>query len=252
MSGLDVLGATASILQIGQFVCKLGQRMLAKPNDDTALTAIREDAQKYVKYVKEWEEKMEINEKALDACQCLRRVLEEVVTKMDRLRDRKKSAKPWTYFELYSDGFQSKFNNALQKFNSIMCAESQILVCKMDAKLQEIIKEMKGLEITAKQLDRTLGTEDDRTALCVKITGLSQGLEVVQREAQQIKRTVEELQVAVLSIRKDGDATREIFSQQNRSLQENIDNIGKRVEILTEKIADSKDPKLCNCLLYSF
>ena len=86
MDPLSILGAAASALQIAQFICTLGKRILEKRKDGKSLKSIAEDSKEYIRHLEQWGREMD--GEAAKACKELEIILRQVTDEIDELSAR--------------------------------------------------------------------------------------------------------------------------------------------------------------------
>jgi hypothetical protein len=118
---LDILGTTASALQIVGLICPLGNRILDKPKDTKALRVICIEAKRYALLLTEWETKMK-NE-VRKACVALQKELEGIVDDIKSLRKRKPLVKAKDCLRLYKQEFHEWYQDAVEEFQFRMSVE---------------------------------------------------------------------------------------------------------------------------------
>lgn len=234
MSGLEVLGTAASVLQILGLLYNLTARIFKKPKDVKALTAIRSDAQQYAVRLRQWESQLTAGPQ--DACRNLREMLEDVVKDLEALGTRNTREKVLTALKLYQPEYQKRFGDLIEEFKFRMCAEGQISATKMRDQLNYITEKMEELRITSKTLQNRLGTEAIIASLQQEIEDLSKSIQAIRAGIDDIHRTIKTLeQWSIPAIEKtlksDGDNTRQTIEESTSTLRHHMIKLNERLDM---------------------
>src|SRR5271154_5384944 len=96
---VTAFGVAVGVLQITQQLIGLGKIVLsAKPPDQKLVDAIREEAKKYISLLTGWAN--ELTGDAKDACETLRKALQEVVDDIDEIKNTTGVRKVMTRFRV--------------------------------------------------------------------------------------------------------------------------------------------------------
>jgi len=211
---LDVLGATASALQIVGMICSLGNRILDKPKDAKSLRMICTDAKRYALVLKQWE--IEMKNEVKEACVILREELESIVEEIEGLKARKALVKAREFLKLYKSEFREQFADALEEFQFRMSIESQRSVEEMDRKLRNMEKEIENLMITSKTLETLPNMEISISTVEEKMRSISHEMRRLMGAIQRVESLLNQLEMNPSPtlrlesvIMADGNATRE-------------------------------------------
>src|SRR5271170_475067 len=193
-TGLDILGATASALQIVGMICSVGNRILDKPKDTKSIRAIVVDAKSYIRHLEQWN--TAIKGEAKEACEELQEQLQSLVDETDGHKGRKGLEKAKTCLKLYKPEFREKFADALEKFKFRMCVESRRSVVEMDDKLKGMTKSMEELRITSKTLETLPGMEEGVAKVEEKIRELSEDISALTSDVAKVQSALHQLDAA--------------------------------------------------------
>lgn len=214
VTGLDVLGATASALQVVGVICSLGNRILDKPKDAKAFQSICDDAETYIEHLKKWE--MEFSGETRLVCSDLRQQLQFIIDDIYKLREKNLRFKVAMCLTLYKPEICEKFVEALEKFKCRMCAESKRSVDVMDTKLEGMTRAMEGLRFAAETMEKMTGLDDRATTINSEIKMMSHEIHEMSKaiaSVESILRTLDAGNTVIPQLDRlilaDGKATRE-------------------------------------------
>src|SRR5271170_2103623 len=240
VAGLDVLGATASALQIVGIICSLGNRILDKPKDTKSVRSIAVDAKSYIRHLEHWS--LTITRDAKAACEALHEELQSLVDEIDGHRGKKALEKAKTCLKLYKPEFREKFADALDKFKFRMCVESRRSVVDMDDKLMGMTKSMDELRITSKTLETLPGMEESVAKVEETMKGLSKTISALRTAMEKVQSALHRLDATSIGkaqveemIRTDGDATRDVIRRFAGSVSDAVEKVHER-QMLNESI----------------
>jgi len=174
MSGLEILGAAASALQIAGTIYDLGKRILEKPKDTKAVKGIVADAKKGVISLQQWEQQMP--PQVTHACSELGEKLQSIIVEVESL-EKNALEKTFTSLKLYKQTFREKFADALALFQFHMCAQCQLSVVEVDDKLVSLTEKMDKLKIASEVLEGIPGMENSVAKIHEQIKTLSDDMQ---------------------------------------------------------------------------
>jgi hypothetical protein len=253
VTGLDVLGATASALQIIGMICSLGNRILDKPKDTKSIRLIAADAKSYISHLDQW--KSIHTGDAKEACEELRQQLVAVIDEIDGLKGRKALTKAKTCLKLYKPEFRETFADALEKFMFRMCLESRRSVGDVDDKLGEMTERMKELRIASKALETIPGMEQGVEKVEETIQALSKDIAALTTAITRVQSSLSQLESRSVgrdqlddAVRADGDVTRERIQKSTTMIVGAIEKLNEQqmtneslIKIGTEILPKSSD-----------
>jgi hypothetical protein len=234
VTGLDILGATASALQIAVMICTFGNRVLEKPKDSKALRTLCTDLHRYVDYLKQWE--LVTKDEASAACQNLRQKLQSIIEEVERLPHRKIPMKTIHCLKLYTPEFRAKFSDALREFKFRICSESHKSINEVEEKLAEMTTGMQELQITSKTLNNLPGMEASIAKVDERIKELSYEIKSVTEALGNVQSTLNELKIVETgqikdAIASDGDVTRACIHEFTTKIVNQLDAISDRLDL---------------------
>src|SRR5277367_1359472 len=239
-TGLDILGATTSALQIVGMICSLGNRILDKPKDTKSIRAIVVDAKSYIRHLEQW--KRILVGDAKEACLELHQQLQSLVDEIDGYEGRKTFEKAKTCLKLYKPEFREKFADALEKFKFRMCVESRRSVGDVDGKLGEMTERMKELHIASKALDTLPGMEEGVERVNATIQALSKDIMALTSAITEVRSSLNQLESSTVGrgqledgIRADGEITRETLQQSTKRVIAAVESVHER-QMLNESL----------------
>ena len=257
VAGLDVLGATASALQIVGMICSLGNRILDKPKDTKSVRSIAVDAKSYIRHLEHWS--LTITGDAKEACEDLHQQLHSLVDEVHGHKGKKALEKAKTCLKLYKPEFREKFADALDKFKFRMCVESRRSVADMEDKLTGMTKSMEELRITSKTLETLPGMEEGVAKVEERMKELSKAISDLTSAVANVQSALHRLEATSVGkaqveemIRTDGDVTRESIRRFARSVSETVEKVHER-QMLNEsiiKITSEILPRSSNLVWY--
>jgi len=234
MIGLDVLGATASALQIVGLICSLGNRILDKPKDTKAIQNICADSKRYVEQLKKWEGEFTGDTKR--ACTELRQQLQTIIDDIHGQKARRVFVKVATSLRLYEPEFSKKFSKALEEFKFRMCVESKRTRDTMSEKLDGMTKAVEELRMTTKSLEKLPGVGHTVAKLDSEIVKLSDEIQTVAEGIAKVESNLQKLEmgkVLIPQIEKviasDGEATRDLLRESTETVVQRLDNVQSKL-----------------------
>jgi hypothetical protein len=236
-SGLEILGATASALQIAGQIIVLGNRLLEKPKDTIAIRILCADAKKYIAHLQRWETEVSDDVDVVDACHDLRQKLSAIVVEVEGLKRRHILNRFATSLKLYKPEFREKFADALEEFKFRMCIQSRRSVDEMDHKLDGMTRKMDELRVTSKTLEAIPGVDDAITKVREKITGMSRDMHNITASIEQVRSSLDKFENIASAlpqiknaITEEGKITRETIQQSTATVVEHLDTIETQLQ----------------------
>jgi hypothetical protein len=232
MSGLEVIGATAAILQLVQQICSVCNHLMEKRKDAEAIRRIAASANRYIDDLRRWEAIL-VSDSA-DACRCLREQLEGITADIAKIQARKKWTRIIKYFTLENDEFWDRFASAVGNFQLNMCIEGQKSVYAMDHRLEKLAKKMEELRITAKTM-KSLGIQDGIATVHVQLGTVSMEIQEMKDTIAMDKAALQRMDESVSKIREaviaDGALTREQLRLGSTTIMARLDDIVENAHI---------------------
>jgi hypothetical protein len=233
VTGVDVLSAFASALQIVGMIYSIGNRILDKPKDTESVRLLAVQARGYITQLKQCENTFTGDAK--EACKELDTQLLGLIGEIDRLSRKKGFDKVKTLLKLWKPEFREKFSDALEKFKFCICIESQRSKGEMDDKLRDMTEKMKELHIVCKTLETLPGmeggvaqVEEMLHQLLREISTLTSSIEKVQSVLTQLESESEGKARLEEVVCAEGEITREALRQTATSVVEAVERVHER------------------------
>ena len=235
-TGLDVLGAAASAIQIVGMICSLGNRILDKPKDTKALKTICADSQRHIQHLKGWEGEFTGDTK--QACADLREQLEAIIKEIRGQKGRSLFARTTTCLKLYEPEFCKKFAKSVGEFKFRMCIESKRTADTMSEQLEGMTKAVEELRLVSKRLENLPGVRDTLANVDAEILKLSGDIQAMSNTIADVKSAVRKLETEKALIPQfeklvvsNGHATREQLRESTETVIQRLDNVQEQLNL---------------------
>ena len=235
VTGLEVLGAAASALQIVGTICSLGNRILDKPKDTNALKTICADSEKHIRNLIHWEREFTGDTK--QACIDLRQQLEAITNEIRGQKRRSLFTRTATCLKLYEPEFCKKFAKSLEEFKFWMCIESKRTADTMSEQLQGMTKAVEELGLTSKRLERLPGVGEIVAKVDSEMLKLSGDIQTMSNTIAEVESAVRKLEQKSLIpqmenlVVSDGHTTREQLRDATETVIQRLDKVQERLEL---------------------